>query len=167
MTASEIIALPTQASCHLIHATDNGKFYAIAAGQSGADAQVFVSEETFGTLLPKNNYAGTTTPAVIDDSSAGYAIGSMWIDTVAKEAYRCVDASVGAADWIESTLDATEVLALIAANAAGLSVATTAATIVAALGVPTYADLTAANAALAIGKIYFDTALSSLNVTTA
>ena len=41
------------------------------------------------------------------------------------------------------------------------------ATIVAALGVPTYADLTAANAALAIGKIYFDTALSSLNVTTA
>ena len=45
--------------------------------------------------------------------------------------------------------------------------AVNAATIVAALGVPTYADLTAANAGLAIGKIYFDTALSSLNVTTA
>lgn len=35
------------------------------------------------------------------------------------------------------------------------------------LGVPSYANLTAANAALAIGKIYYDTTLATLNVTTA
>jgi len=34
------------------------------------------------------------------------------------------------------------------------------------LGVPTYANLTAANAALTIGRIYYDTALATLNVTT-
>lgn len=35
------------------------------------------------------------------------------------------------------------------------------------LGVPTYANLTAANAALAIGVPYYDTALSKLQITTA
>ena len=35
------------------------------------------------------------------------------------------------------------------------------------LGIPTYDDLTAANTALAVGKIYYDTALATLNVTTA
>jgi hypothetical protein len=35
------------------------------------------------------------------------------------------------------------------------------------LGVPTYADLAAANAALAIGQPYYDTALAKLQITTA
>jgi hypothetical protein len=39
--------------------------------------------------------------------------------------------------------------------------------ILTALGITTYADLATANAALAIGKIYYDTALATLNVTTA
>ena len=43
----------------------------------------------------------------------------------------------------------------------------TAAAIATLLGLPTYADLTAANTALGIGKIYYDTALATLNVTTA
>ena len=34
------------------------------------------------------------------------------------------------------------------------------------LGIPTYANVTAANAALAIGQIYFDTALQTLNTVT-
>jgi hypothetical protein len=42
----------------------------------------------------------------------------------------------------------------------------TLAAVLTALGVPTYADLAAANTALAIGKIYYDTALATLNVTT-
>lgn len=36
-----------------------------------------------------------------------------------------------------------------------------------ALGIPTYANLTAANAVLAIGQVYFDTALGTLNTATA
>ena len=37
----------------------------------------------------------------------------------------------------------------------------------AALGIPTYADLEAANAVLSLGQIYFDTALGTLNTATA
>lgn len=39
--------------------------------------------------------------------------------------------------------------------------------ILSTLGVPTYANLTAANAALSIGSIYYDTALATLNTATA
>lgn len=39
--------------------------------------------------------------------------------------------------------------------------------LLAALGIPTYADLTAANAALNAGDIYFDTALGVLRSATA
>lgn len=44
---------------------------------------------------------------------------------------------------------------------------TTAARILTSLGVPTYANLTAANAALAINQLYFDTTLTKLQITTA
>lgn len=47
----------------------------------------------------KNNYAGTSTPTVNDDSSAGYSVGSKYIDITNDKAYVCVDASVGAAVW--------------------------------------------------------------------
>ena len=43
----------------------------------------------------------------------------------------------------------------------------TGAAIATALGIPTHADLTAANAALAIGQPYYDTALVKLQITTA
>jgi len=39
--------------------------------------------------------------------------------------------------------------------------------IVTLLGLPTYANLTAANTALTIGSIYYDTALTKINITTA
>lgn len=45
--------------------------------------------------------------------------------------------------------------------------APTTASVAALLGVPTHANLTAANAALAIGSVYYDTALGKLHVTTA
>lgn len=66
--------------------------------------------------VPTNNYAGTAAPTVNDDVTEGYSIGSLWIDTVANEAYRCVDATNGAAVWIESTLDAAESLAILEAH---------------------------------------------------
>ena len=43
----------------------------------------------------------------------------------------------------------------------------TALAVLAALGIPSYANLAAANAALGIGKTYFDTELATLNITTA
>jgi len=47
----------------------------------------------------KNNYNATSLPTTTDDSSAGYGVGSQWIDTTSDTAYICVDATAGAALW--------------------------------------------------------------------
>lgn len=57
--------------------------------------------EAYGVI--KYNLAATAAPAASDDSSAGYAVGSQWIDVSADAEYVCLDASVGAAVWIETT----------------------------------------------------------------
>ena len=52
----------------------------------------------------KNNLIATTAPTINDDSDGGYGVGSRWLDTTADEAYVCLDATVGAAVWLNSTL---------------------------------------------------------------
>lgn len=53
---------------------------------------------------PDNHiFNATTPPTVNDDSSVGYSIGSHWVDITGDKAYVCVDASVGAAIWVETT----------------------------------------------------------------
>lgn len=59
------------------------------------------------TLL-KNKLDGTVPPGATDDSNAGYAVGSFWVDTVGGEAYRCVDATPAAAVWLNTTLELSE-----------------------------------------------------------
>ena len=49
----------------------------------------------------KDNVAATAAPAVTDDSGDGYSVGSDWIDVTNDVAYKCVDATVGAAVWLE------------------------------------------------------------------
>ena len=51
----------------------------------------------------KSNLAAAVAPAITDDSAAGYAVGSFWIDTVLDDGYWCMDASVGAAVWKKIT----------------------------------------------------------------
>jgi hypothetical protein len=46
-----------------------------------------------------SKFDATSAPTVNDDSSAGYAEGSLWVDVTADLAYQCVDATVGAAVW--------------------------------------------------------------------
>lgn len=58
--------------------------------------------------IPIDNFTATTAPTVNDDSTDGYAKGSRWYDSVGEEAYICVDASVGAAIWIKTTLTVDE-----------------------------------------------------------
>ncbi len=57
-------------------------------------------------LLRKNNYGAAVAPVVGDDNTAGYAINSLWLDTTADKAYICLDASTGAAVWVEITAGA-------------------------------------------------------------
>lgn len=46
-----------------------------------------------------NNYTATVAPTPTDDAGDGYALGSIWVDTVAKSAYICVDPTTSAAVW--------------------------------------------------------------------
>ncbi|WP_287372415.1 hypothetical protein [Prosthecochloris sp.] len=56
----------------------------------------------------QNNYSATTAPTVNADSSAGYSVGSVWINIAADESWRCTDNTDGAAVWIKTTLTADE-----------------------------------------------------------
>lgn len=49
--------------------------------------------------LVKNNLTATVAPDADDDVDEDYAVGSVWIDTTADNAYICLDASDGAAVW--------------------------------------------------------------------
>jgi hypothetical protein len=51
----------------------------------------------------KMNLAATGAPAAANDSGAGYAVGSRWIDTTNDKEYVCVDATAAAAVWTETT----------------------------------------------------------------
>jgi len=63
-------------------------------------------EQSLAYLNPHNDLEGikhklnaTTAPTANDDSTAGYAPGSLWLDTVENISYSCFDASQGAAVW--------------------------------------------------------------------
>jgi len=49
--------------------------------------------------LRKNNYAASAAPTTGDDNTAGYAVGSEWMDTTNGNSYVCIDASTGTAVW--------------------------------------------------------------------
>jgi len=64
----------------------------------------------------KNNLAATVAPSATDDSAAGYAVGSMWIDTAANSSYVCVDSTATSAVW--NQIDATGLKSNLAATVA-------------------------------------------------
>lgn len=49
-----------------------------------------------------NNLDAATDPVVGTDSSLGYSPGSVWVNTTDDRAFVCVDATVGAAVWLET-----------------------------------------------------------------
>ena len=58
--------------------------------------------------LKQNNYAATTTPGIGDDSDDGYSIGSQWYDGTNDNMYHCLDATVGAAVWVQGDIVAAD-----------------------------------------------------------
>ena len=58
-----------------------------------------------------NNLSATSDPGTTDDSSGGYSVGSVWINTSSEEVYRCVDSTVGSAVWVQSSLSSLEPIA--------------------------------------------------------
>jgi len=51
----------------------------------------------------KVNLTATTDPGATDDSASGYAVGSRWINVTLDKGFVCVDSTVSAAVWKETT----------------------------------------------------------------
>ena len=97
---------------HLENATDytatTGTTIVLTSGAIADQVLEAVGLKTFSLVNGKINYAGTAAPGAGDDNADGYRVGSMWIDITNDEAYRCVDDSTGAAVWIGTTLETSD-----------------------------------------------------------
>ncbi|MAG76555.1 MAG: hypothetical protein CL811_07325 [Colwelliaceae bacterium] len=53
-----------------------------------------------------DNLTAVTDPTINDDSNDGYTVGSQWVNTASSpmDAFVCLDATVGAAVWVTTTL---------------------------------------------------------------
>lgn len=71
------------------------------AGTTAAAARSSLGIDDIATK--KSNLSAGAAPTVNDDSSAGYAVGSFWIDVAADDGYWCMDSTVGAAVWKKIT----------------------------------------------------------------
>jgi hypothetical protein len=95
-------------------ADDDHPQYIKDAEFTGADTVLLgTGSGTFTEL--KHNFSASAAPGSTDDSAAGYAVGSMWIDTTGDKVYINYDATATAALWQEvgaggggSALDVTD-----------------------------------------------------------
>ena len=110
---------------HLEDTTDytatTGTTIVLTSGATTGQILEAVGLKTFSLVNGKINYAGTSAPGAGDDNADGYRVGSMWIDISNDKAYRCVDDSTGAAVWIGTTLETTDLgsLALVTPSGTG------------------------------------------------
>jgi hypothetical protein len=56
--------------------------------------------------LVKINYSAIVDPAIDDDITISYSVGSLWFNTVSDECFVCLDATDGAAVWKQVTNNA-------------------------------------------------------------
>ncbi|HUX31385.1 MAG TPA: hypothetical protein VMV78_12305 [Thiobacillus sp.] len=74
-----------------------GALSAAATTKTLAQSQAIV--QPIHDLDIQHNLAGTVAPGVSDDEDAGYAVGSVWVDTTGSTYYVCISAAAGAAVW--------------------------------------------------------------------
>jgi hypothetical protein len=80
----------------------------VVVGNAVTDTQA-LNGNMFGGLVSvvKNNFVSTSDPIATDDSVAGYAKGSTWINTTNKKTFRCFDATASAAIWVTDKVAST------------------------------------------------------------
>lgn len=67
-----------------------------------------MSDQYNSLTRPLDNVTATTDPGVTSDSSAGYSVGSSWVNTSSNRVWTCTDNTVGAAKWTLSQLPASQ-----------------------------------------------------------
>lgn len=77
----------------------NQRVVAVGTPEQPTDAATKGYVDT-AAARPKTNYTATLAPFLTDDTTAGYAVGSVWIDTAAAKLYTCLGAAAGAATWV-------------------------------------------------------------------
>lgn len=101
--ASKVLAFDSNGDPTVV-STDSDNVIAAEAAATAAEAAQAAAEAA-AAMLPLNNYTATSPPTVNDDSADGYSVGSRWVDTTGDlEAWTCASASVGAAQWLPTTL---------------------------------------------------------------
>jgi len=86
--------------------TGNSSSSSGSAGEGGARPLWLCHDNTEGAPVwsaLRRLHTAASAPTVNDDSGDGYSAGSRWIDTAADKEYVCLDATVGAAVWTETT----------------------------------------------------------------
>ena len=112
---------------HLENAVDytatTGTTIVLTSGAITGQVLEAVGLKTFSLISGKINYSATSAPGAGDDNADGYRVGSMWIDVTNDESYRCVDDSTGAAVWIGTTLETSDLgsLAMVTPSGTGSS----------------------------------------------
>ncbi len=82
-----------------------GGITGVADGGTGSDLSAtgpgHLIQASVGAVITvlKHNLAASAAPAVTDDSSAGYGVGSLWVDTTNDRPHVCTDPSPGNAVW--------------------------------------------------------------------
>lgn len=71
-------------------------------GSSSLSGQIIANGASAATSL-KINLSAVTDPGVGNDSSQGYAVGSIWLNTTGQTAFVAMSVSVGAAVWTSIT----------------------------------------------------------------
>lgn len=100
----DIAAVGAAPAAHAASHENTGSDEISVAGLSGelADDQPPKAHASYGgSHTPTHKTDATAAPTVNDDVTGGYGIGSMWFDVTNDKAYTCVDATDGAAVWLD------------------------------------------------------------------
>jgi len=65
-----------------------------------------VNLDLLNSYVKKSNFTATASPSITDDSSAGYAVGSKWVDVTNDNVFELVDSTIGAAIWKKTNTEA-------------------------------------------------------------